>query len=61
MLFFVPLLMVKKATTDMGVPGRSRTEIFKSVQFVKMSIFISNLLCFRMRRANSVMPTALGK
>lgn len=45
----------------MGVPGRSRTEIFKSVQFMKMSIFISNLLCFRMRRANSVMPTALGK
>lgn len=59
-IFFMPLLMVKKATTDVGVPGRRRTGIFKSVQFMKMNIFISILLCFRMRSANSVMPTAPG-
>lgn len=53
--------MVKKAATDVGVLGRRRTGMFESVQFMKMSIFISNLLCFSIRSVNSVMPTALGK
>lgn len=33
-IFFLPLLMVKKATPDVGVLGRRRRiEIFRSVQF----------------------------
>lgn len=53
--------MVKKATTAVGVLGRRRMGIFKTVQFMEMNIFISNLLCFSMRNANSGMPAALGK
>lgn len=61
MIFFMPLLMLKKATTDGGALGRRRMGIFKTVQFMKMNIFISNMLCFSMSSANSAMPTALGK
>lgn len=32
-IFSLPLLMVKKATTDVGVLGRRKIEIFKSVRF----------------------------
>lgn len=57
----MPLLMVKEATTDVGVPGRRGRGIFKSVQFMKNEYFHFKSVVFQDEKCKlSDANTALG-